>query len=134
MSKKGLGKFVLGTALGVGLGVLFAPESGEKTRKNLMKKMNELLDKLKEVDANEVKDEIEKKVVEIKDELADLDREKVLALAKEKAKVVGKKAEELVELAKEKGTPVLESAADSVRGEAIKVTKAVLDKLEKEEK
>ncbi len=134
MSKKGLGKFVLGTALGVGLGVLFAPESGEKTRKNLMKKMNELLDKLKEVDANEVKDEIEKKVVEIKDELADLDKEKVLALAKEKAKVVGKKAEELVELAKEKGTPVLESAADSVRGEAIKVTKAVLDKLEKEEK
>ena len=134
MSKKGLGKFVLGTALGVGLGVLFAPERGEKTRKNLMKKMNELLDKLKEVDANEVKDEIEKKVVEIKDELADLDKEKVLALAKEKAKVVGKKAEELVELAKEKGTPVLESAADSVRGEAIKVTKAVLDKLEKEEK
>lgn len=134
MSKKGLGKFVLGTALGVGLGVLFAPESGEKTRKNLMKKMNELLDKLKEVDANEVKDEIEKKVVEIKDELADLDKEKVLALAKEKAKVIGKKAEELVELAKEKGTPVLESAADSVRGEAIKVTKAVLDKLEKEEK
>ena len=134
MSKKWLGKFVLGTALGEGLGVLFAPESGEKTRKNLMKKMNELLDKLKEVDANEVKDEIEKKVVEIKDELADLDKEKVLALAKEKAKVVGKKAEELVELAKEKGTPVLESAADSVRGEAIKVTKAVLDKLEKEEK
>ena len=134
MSKKGLGKFALGTALGVGLGVLFAPESGEKTRKELMKKMNELLDKLKEVDANEVKDEIEKKVVEIKDELADLDKEKVLALAKEKAKVIGKKAEELVELAKEKGTPVLENAADSVRGEAIKVTKAVLDKLEKEEK
>lgn len=134
MSKKGLGKFALGTALGVGLGVLFAPESGEKTRKELMKKINELFDKLKEVDANEVKDEIERKLIELKEEITDLDKEKVLALAKEKAKVIGKKAEELVELAKEKGTPVLENAADSVRGEAIKVTKAVLDKLEKEEK
>ena len=134
MSKKGLGKFALGTALGVGLGVLFAPESGEKTRKELMKKINELFDKLKEVDANEVKDEIERKLIELKEEITDLDKEKVLALAKEKAKVIGKKAEELVDLAKEKGTPVLENAADSVRGEAIKVTKAVLDKLEKEEK
>jgi len=33
MSKKGLGKFLAGAAIGAGLGVLLAPEKGEKTRK-----------------------------------------------------------------------------------------------------
>ena len=35
------------------------------------------------------------------------------------------------ELAKEKGTPVLEKAANEVREKAILVTKDILDKLEK---
>ena len=43
-------------------------------------------------------------------------------------------AEELVEYAVEKGTPVLEKTADSVRQKAIEVTKEVLNKLEKESK
>ena len=37
MSKKGLGKFVLGAAIGAGLGVLFAPRSGKETRKMELK-------------------------------------------------------------------------------------------------
>ena len=43
------------------------------------------------------------------------------------------KTEDLVNLAVEKGTPVLEKAADEVRERAILVTKEVLKKLEKEE-
>ena len=36
MSKKsGLGKFLAGAAIGVGLGILFAPKSGAETRKEL---------------------------------------------------------------------------------------------------
>ena len=31
MSKKGLGKFVLGDMVGAGLGILFAPRSGLKS-------------------------------------------------------------------------------------------------------
>ena len=39
MSKKsGLGKFIAGAAIGAGLGLLFAPDSGEKTRKVLKRK------------------------------------------------------------------------------------------------
>ena len=46
--KGGIGTFVAGAALGVGLGLLFAPKSGAETRKELKEKMDELLQKIKE--------------------------------------------------------------------------------------
>ena len=132
--KKGLGKLIAGMAIGAGLGVLFAPKSGKETRKELKEKMDDLINKARNIDKKEVKENIEKKIDEIKAELKDLDKEKVLKIAKTKAKQIKEKAEDLVEYAKEKGTPVLERAADSVREKAIEVTKQVLNKLEKEDK
>lgn len=134
MSKKGFGKFVVGAGIGAALGFLFAPKKGSDLRADLKKKMDELLEKARNIDKEEVKETIEAKIAEIKDELADLDKEKVLKIAKKKAKDIQDAAEELVEYAVEKGTPVLEKTADSVRQKAIEVTKQVLNKLEKEEK
>lgn len=131
MSKKsGLAKFLVGIGIGAGLGILFAPKSGKETRRELKEKMDELVAKVKEIDVNEIKDEFMNKIEDIRNELEDLDKEKVVSIAKEKGKQLKKKAEELVELAKEKGTPILEEAADNVRKQAIKVTKNVLNKLE----
>ena len=129
--KKGYGKFVLGALVGAGLGVLFAPKAGSETRKELKEKMSVLLNKVKEIDVEEVKESISLKIDEIKEELSDLDREKVLKLAKEKGNDIKEKCEELVQLAKDKGTPVLAGVANDVREKAVMVTKEVLKKLEK---
>ena len=132
MSKKsGLGKLIAGIGIGAGLGILLAPTSGEETRKELKKKINKFMEELRNVDVNEVKDELLGKIDQIKLELEDLDKEKALNIAKEKGEALKVKATELVDLAKEKGTPVLEKAAEDVRKKAIEVTKEVLKKLEK---
>lgn len=130
MSKKGMGKFVLGALAGASLGILFAPKKGKDTRADLKAKIDDLLNKAKEIDAEEIKEKIENKIEEIKAELEDLDKEKALEIAKKKAKQIQKKSEELVNYAIEKGTPVLEKAASAVREKAIVVTKEVLKKLE----
>ena len=132
MSKnRGLGKLLAGIGIGAGLGLLLAPKSGEETRKDLKKKLNEFVEEAKKIDANEVKDEFLTKVDDIKRELEDMDKEKALKLAKEKGEDLKRKASELVDLAKEKGTPVLETAANDLRLKAIDVTKEVLKRLEK---
>ena len=133
-SKKGLGKFLLGAGIGAGLGILFAPKKGSDTRRDLKNKMDELIDKARGIDVEEVKENIEAKIEEIKTELADLDKEKVLKIAKKKARQIQDMAEELVDYAVSKGTPILEKSAEAVRQKAIDVTKEVLAKLEKEEK
>ena len=131
--KKSIWPFVAGVGLGVGAGMLFAPKKGEELRKDVKNKIDELINKAKEIDVDEVKDEFMKKIDEVKAELEDLDKEKALAIAKKKGNELKEKAEDLVEYAKEKGTPVLEKAAQEVRQKAIMVTKEVLKRLEDEE-
>lgn len=132
--KSGMGKFLAGAAIGAGLGILFAPRKGSETRKILKEKMDHLINQAKNIDMEEVKEAIEEKIEELKEELADLDKEKVLQIAQEKANQIKEKANDLVQLAVDKGTPVLQKAADDVREQAIKVVKEVLKKLEKTEK
>lgn len=125
-----VGKFLVGLSIGAGLGMLFAPKSGTETRKDLKKTFDKFVNSLKDIDVNEVRDEFLNKVEDIRNELEDLDKEKVLKIADQKSKDLKKKADELVDLAKKKGTPIIEEAADNVRQKAIDVTKSVLNKLE----
>ena len=131
---KHFGKLLTGMGIGVGLGLLFAPENGKKTRKKLMAKLNELYENVKHIDVEDIKETIEKQIEDIKKELSDLDKEKALKIAKDKGKKIVKKSEELYNLAKEKGTPVLESAADEIRKNAVEVLKSITKKLEKKDK
>ena len=131
MSKKGWGKFIIGAGIGAGLGLLFAPKTGKETRKELKIKLDELIAKAKELDMDEVTKQVEAKISELKKDIKELDKEKVLKFAQEKSEVVKAKASELVELAKEKGTPVLKDAADEVREKALVVAKDVVARLEK---
>ena len=132
--KSGFGKFLAGAAIGAGLGILFAPKKGSETRAELKTKIDALVKQIKKIDLEEVKEEFEVKLENLKAELADLDKEKVLEIAKKKAVELKEKAQDLVQLAVEKGTPILKDMAEEVRLKTIDVTKDVLKKLENAEK
>ena len=136
MSKKkgGFGKFLAGLAVGAGLGVLFAPKKGSETRAELKAKLEELYRKAKELNMEDVKENIEVKITEIKEAIDDLDKEKVIAIAKSKAKKLQDMCEELVQYVVEKGTPVMEKTATTIKEKATEVSKDVLGKLKEEEK
>jgi len=128
------GKFLLGALVGAGIGLMFAPRKGSETRKELKVKLKDLLDKVKEIDDEEIAKEILEKIDDLREELQDLDEEKVVEIARKKASQVKDKAEELVNLAVEKGTPVLKDAALEVKSKAILVAKETIEKLESTDK
>ena len=134
MSKKsGIGKFLLGAGIGLGLGILFAPKSGKETRADLKRKLDDLVEKAKNIDVEEVKATIEAKVNEIKEDLKNLDKETVAEKIKEGAKKIKKKADDLVQYAVKKGTPVIEAAAREVKESTIKTLESITAKLKEEE-
>lgn len=131
MNKKGgIGKFVAGMAVGAGLGLLFAPKSGAETRKELKKKIDELVNNVKNIDVKEIRDSFVKKIDDIKADLADLDKEKVLEIAKKKAEDIKTKLDNLMTEAKEKATPVVQKTVDDLRKKTIVVLKDTIKKLE----
>ncbi len=131
--KSGLGKFLLGAGIGVGLGVLFAPKSGKETRQDLKEKMDDLLEKARNIDIDEVKATIEKKVNDIKEDLKNLDKETVAEVIKNQSKKIMKKVDDLVDYAVKKGTPVIEAAARDVKASTIKTLESITNKLKDEE-
>ena len=131
MKKSGFGKFLAGVAIGAGIGILFAPKSGKETRADIKKKCDEMIEKAKNLNAEDVKKAIIKKANEIKKGLKELDKEKVAKIAKEKAKALCEKAEELYKLAVEKGTPVLQKTASDLKHATAESLKKVAAKLEK---
>ena len=134
MSKKGMGKFVLGAGIGAALGLLFAPKKGEEMRSDLKKSLDDLLLKAKNTSAEDVKETVELKINEIKEGISNLDKETVLEEAKKQAKKLQEAASELVDYAIEKGTPVIESSATAIKKKVAEVSKEVTKKLEEKEK
>lgn len=134
MSKKGMGKFLVGAGIGAAITALFTTEKGKEYQAKISSMCEEMIKKVRELDSDEVKTNIENKIADIKNELADLDKEKVKDKAKKMAKDIEVKTKELAKYAKEKGTPVMEEMAENLRVEAVKATKAVLNKLEKSKK
>ena len=86
MSKKGLGKFVLGAGIGAGLALLFAPKKGSDLRRDIKRKFDEFMKDVDKIEIEDIKESFTQKVDEIKKELEDLDKEKVEKWIKNGAK------------------------------------------------
>lgn len=132
MSKKK--SFLLGAGIGLGLGLLFAPKSGKETREDLAKMISDLYEKAKQIDVEEVKNAIIVKTKELENTLRDLDKETAKQLIIDKSREVKIKAQELVDLAVEKGTPIVEKTAKKVKSKTAELLKNTAEKLEEPKK
>lgn len=126
----GKGKFVAGVAVGAALGVLFAPKKGSETRQDIKDLIDEIIGKIKDIDMQDVKDAISNKIAEIKQSIQELDKEKILEIAKEKGAVLKAKCEDLIAYAKEKGIPAVEKTARELKEKASIATKEVIARIE----
>lgn len=127
MGKKG---FVFGALAGATLGMLFAPKTGKQLRQDLSNRFDELMETMKDIDVDDVREQIETKVADLQMMIQDLDREKVMAIAQKQANAIKKQADEIVDMATKAAKPALEQIANETRKTAIKATKEVLKKLE----
>ena len=130
MSKGGVGTFVTGVAVGAALGILFAPKKGSETREDLKELFDELIGKIRDIDLQDVKDAMANKIADIKKSLSELDKEKIIEIAKEKGALLKEKCEDLIQFAKEKGIPAVEKTAKELKDKTVAVTKEVVRKLE----
>lgn len=130
MSKKGMGKFALGAAIGAGIGLLFAPKKGSETREDLKNKTKKIAEDIKNIDKDELKAKFDQKVKELKKDLENLNKETAIEMVKEKGQALVNKADDLIDMAKEKSAPVIEKAAKEVKEKTVSILQSAIDKIE----
>ena len=128
MKKKTMIGFLAGTAVGAGLGVLFAPKSGKETRKDI----KNLAKKAKNIDLDDVREFVIEKSADIEDKLSKLSKEKVLKEAKSKAKEIEKDIINLYDYVKDISEDVMQDSVIKLKKKAETTIEKVLDKLKED--
>lgn len=115
MKKSKLGALVAGIGIGAAAGLLLAPKSGEETRKDIRKKAKQIGKKVKDIDLNQVKEDLVKEFDKFKNEMKDMDKDKAMKLAKEQGTKLLAKCENLINMAKEKSAPMIEKTGKDIK-------------------
>lgn len=129
MSKSGLGKFIIGACIGVGIGLLVASKPGKETREDIKKKFKELEDKFRELDINDLKDGAIEKLETLKEKIANLDSDQVADFTKEKIGDIKNGLVDLTKSVKKKSVPVIKRIVDDISEKLDSINESV----EKEE-
>lgn len=129
MSKKGFGKLLAGLGIGFSLGMLVSPASGKENREALKKGAKKVADKVKNIDLDELKETLVNEYDKLVEQLKDMDMEKAKKIAAKKGRELTDKANELIELAKEKSAPVVEKAAKQVKKNLADLLASTAEKL-----
>lgn len=129
MSKSGLGKFIIGACIGVGIGLLVASKPGKETREDIKKKFKELEDKFRELDINDLKDGAIEKLEVLKEKIANLDSDQIADFTKEKIGDIKNGLVDLTKSVKKKSVPVIKRIVDDISEKLDSINESV----EKEE-
>ena len=130
MAKGGLKDVLLGVGVGVCIGALLTPRTGEENRKLLKEKAQGAIKKVKNIDYEALKEKLYDDFYNLKDELANMDREKAIALAKEKGAEIEAKADKIIASAIENGKPKVEKALVELKKKVAVVLKDLSEKLD----
>jgi len=130
MAKGGLKDVLLGVGVGVCIGALLTPRTGEENRKLLKEKAEGAIKKVKSIDYEALKEKLYDDFYNLKDQLADMDKEKAIALAKEKGAEIEAKADKIIASAIENGKPKVEKALVELKKKVAVVLKDLSEKLD----
>jgi len=130
MAKGGLKDVLLGVGVGVCIGALLTPRTGEENRKLLKEKAQGAIKKAKSVDYEALKEKLYDDFYNLKDELANMDKEKAIELAKEKGAEIEAKADKIIASAIENGKPKVEKALVELKKKVAVVLKDLSEKLD----
>lgn len=114
MSKKGFSKFLVGTAIGIGIGLLVAKKSGKETRDELKLKFKELEEKFESLKPEDLKDGAINKFEELKIKIASLDKESVEEFTLEKVNDIKESLSSLAKYVKKKSAPLVRKLTDEI--------------------
>ncbi len=128
--KKQTKGFILGAALGVGAGLLFAPYRGVTMRKKVSAKLNELGDYVKNMNSESLKNDCLGILNNIKTYLEELDSAKLKSDAITIGNKLKKEVNKLANSFKEVSEPVVNKAIEDLKSNTVVLLKKTVEKLE----
>lgn len=107
--------FLSGVIIGAAAGLLLAPKKGSELRQDIKVKADQVVDRISEIDLNEMKEKTIEKYNDLRERIINLDVETMKTNSKEALEGLKTRAEELLETAKTKGNHKTVELAEGVK-------------------
>lgn len=128
--KKQTKGFILGAALGIGVGMLLAPYRGVTMRKKVSAKVDEVANYIKNMNSEILRNDCLSILNNIKGYLEELDSAKLKGDCIVAGNKIKKEVNKLAGKVKNAATPVLEKAVEDLRSNTVALLKKTVEKLE----